>query len=215
MRDASWGFAKEGLLFIAPTGLCAVVFALLGWAAPALVALALCLFCLYFFRDPERHPPARPELVVAPADGVVCDIGAYPDPVTGESRQRLSIFMNLFNVHVNRMPLAATFTSIEHIHGAFINASLDKASEKNERMVIGLSDAEGAHWTMVQIAGLVARRIVCRAEVGEGLERAQRFGLIRFGSRVDLYLPDGYSLLLQKGDSTVAGETPVAARLQP
>ncbi len=143
-----------------------------------------------FFRDPERVVPYEDDVAVSPADGRIIRIERRIDPVTGESRQCVCVFMNVFNVHVNRAPVTGTISAIKYHPGKFFNASLDKASTDNERCEYQVTDANGDTWTFVQIAGLVARRIVCRVERGDELTRGERFGMIRFGSRVDLYLPD-------------------------
>jgi phosphatidylserine decarboxylase len=212
MRAPSMGLAPDGLPVLWLVTAATLTFAALGWAWAALPALVLLVFCLNFFRDPERVVPQGPGLVVAPADGKVVRLGRAPDPFTGEPRQCVCVFMNVFNVHVNRAPVDATVTRIDYHEGRYINASLDKASEHNERCAIGLEDDGGGRWTMVQIAGLVARRIVCRAETGDALARGQRFGMIKFGSRVDLYLPDDYDISVGMGDKTTAGRTVVARR---
>jgi phosphatidylserine decarboxylase len=206
------GLASEGLPYIALAFLGALCFSLLGWWPLALLFLLLSAFTVNFFRDPERLVPREEGVAVAPADGKVVFAGKARDPISGEQMQRVSIFMNVFNVHVNRMPVAAALREIRYRPGRFLNASMDKASEHNERCVIGLTDQEGLHWTMVQIAGLVARRIVLRAEEGDELSRGERFGMIKFGSRVDLYIPAAYSPMLRNGDTTVAGQTIVARR---
>lgn len=209
LKPAS-GVTPEGLPFITLGAFLTLLAAILGWELVCLVLLVLTLFTAYFFRDPQRVVPNDAGLCVSPADGKVVRVAPAVDPLTGEQRVCVSIFMNVFNVHVNRMPVSGRVTDIVYIPGKFLNASLDKASEHNERCLLHLEDRDGEDWTMVQIAGLVARRIVCRAEPGDELRRGERFGVIRFGSRVDLYLPDGYSPCLQNGDKTVAGQTLLA-----
>ncbi len=211
LKPAS-GVTPEGLPFIGLAAFLTLLAAILGWEFVCLVLLVLTLFTTYFFRDPQRVVPNEAGLAVSPADGRVVRVAPAPDPLTGEQRVCVSIFMNVFNVHVNRMPVRGRIMDIVYIPGKFLNASLDKASEHNERCLLRLEDKDGEDWTMVQIAGLVARRIVCRAEAGDELQRGARFGVIRFGSRVDLYLPDGYSPSLQNGDKAVAGQTIVARR---
>jgi phosphatidylserine decarboxylase len=205
--------APEGLPYIALAFLATLTFAFLEWWLLAIVFLALAGFTVNFFRDPERVIPREKDVAVAPADGKVVSVGPAKDPLTGEQMERICIFMNVFNVHVNRAPLAGTLREIKYTPGKFVNASLDKASEDNERCALGLTDEDGLHWTVVQIAGLVARRIVLRAEEGDDLARGERFGMIKFGSRVDLYLPAAYSSRLRVGDKTVAGQTIVAGRI--
>ncbi len=212
MKAPSCTITPEGCPSIFLTALGALVFALLGWAVPALIFLVLCWFACNFFRDPERVVPDGPGLAVSPADGRIVRVERRSDPVSGESRLCVCIFMNVFNVHVNRAPVAGTVTAIRYHPGKFLNASLDKASEDNERCAYVLAEPDGGSWTFVQIAGLVARRIVCRAEKGDTLERGQRFGMIRFGSRVDVYMPDGYSPAVSCGDKVLAGQSVIARR---
>ena len=169
-------------------------------------------FALHFFRDPERVVPTDPDCAVSPADGKIVRIEEKEDPMSGETRVCVSIFMNLFNVHVNRMPVAGTIRHITYWPGKYFNASLDKASKYNERCGFLAEAADGSTWSFVQIAGLVARRIVCRTEEGDTLARGERFGMIRFGSRVDLYLPSGYIPVTALGDTVLAGQTIVARK---
>lgn len=184
------------------------------WVPLGLIGLVLTLWCTYFFRDPERVTPRRAGLVISPADGVVCAINQvhWPQELRygGPTVWRISIFMNVFNVHVNRIPIAGEITKMEYIPGKFFNASLDKASEDNERQMIAMKTGAGAEFAIVQIAGLIARRIVCYPEPGQKVQPGERFGLIRFGSRVDLYLPDGCNPLVTIGQVTVGGETVLA-----
>ncbi|MBQ9452934.1 MAG: phosphatidylserine decarboxylase family protein [Desulfovibrio sp.] len=212
MRPAHSGITPEGWPCIGLMAFAALIFAILAWWLPALVFLVLCWFSLHFFRDPERVTPQAPGLAVSPADGKVVRIEERPDPFTEDPCLCISIFMNVFSVHVNRSPVACTVESIRYFPGKFFNAALDKASEDNERCAYHLRDHEDNYWTMVQIAGLVARRIVCRAEEGDTLSRGQRFGMIRFGSRVDLYLPRGYAAAARIGQQVFAGQSIVARR---
>jgi phosphatidylserine decarboxylase len=175
---------------------------------------------MWFFRDPARRIPQEPGLVISPADGVVCFAGpARPPPelkiddATAAAMTRISVFMNVFNVHVNRSPADGVVTAVDYRPGKFFNASLDKASEDNERCSLRLRLPDGRDLACVQIAGLVARRIICKIGPGAALRAGQRYGLIRFGSRVDVYLPPGVRPLLAVGDKSVAGET-IIARLQ-
>jgi phosphatidylserine decarboxylase len=212
MRTPSVGIAPEGWPFI---GLCAVsseVFALIGCWCCACVFLVLTWFSVYFFRDPERVTPGAPGLAVSPADGRIIAIGPRKDPLSGEERMCISIFMNVFSVHVNRSPVEAVVEDIRYYPGKFFNASLDKASADNERCAYLLRDAEGGSWTMIQIAGLIARRIVCRADEGDRLARGQRYGLIRFGSRVDLFIPGAYAPACAVGDQVFAAQSIVARK---
>lgn len=181
----------------------------LGW-----IGVGLTVWCYYFFRDPDRVTPAREGLVVSPADGVVqmiqsavppTELGLGAAPLT-----RISVFMNVFNCHVNRSPVSGQVETIAYRPGKFFNASLDKASVDNERNGLTLRMEDGRRIGVVQIAGLVARRIVCEVNEGTPLMAGQRFGLIRFGSRLDVYLPEGVEPLVAAGMTTVAGETVIA-----
>jgi phosphatidylserine decarboxylase len=192
--------------------LAAEVCAFADFEVAALFFLAACAFSLHFFRDPERVTPQGSDLAVSPADGRVLHVTECMEPLDGERRMRVSIFMNVFNVHVNRAPVAGAVEEIRYWPGKFFNASLDKASEDNERCAYKLRDADGLAWVMVQIAGLVARRIVCRAEQGDVLARGERYGLIRFGSRVDLYLPAGYVAAVKPGERVLAGQSVIAIK---
>ncbi len=184
----------------------------------AWIGLAFTLFCLFFFRDPARVAPARPGAIVSPADGRVVTVApAIPPAELGlgtESRMKVSIFLSVLNVHVNRVPATGTVTRIAYRHGAFVNASLDKASDANERNAIALRLPDGREIAIVQIAGLIARRIVCTLREGDAVMGGERLGIIRFGSRTDLYLPDGVRPLVSVGQTMIGGET-VIAELTP
>lgn len=212
MSPASCGITPEGWPCIGMTAVTALVFACLGWPVPAVLALALCWFAVHFFRDPERVVPTAPGLAVSPADGRVIRIERKADPLTGEERQCISIFMNVFSVHVNRSPVTGVVEQIRYWPGKFINAAYDKAATDNERCGYLVRGEDGAAWTMVQIAGLIARRIVCRVAEGDSLERGERYGMIRFGSRVDLYLPEGYVPCVIIGKQVFAGQSVLAVR---
>lgn len=184
-------------------------------AYPVIAATAvLCLWCLWFFRDPARRVPTAPDAVICPADGVVCAVDtADPPPELGLAERgmtRVCVFMNVFNVHVNRAPVPGKVVAVLHHAGKFFNASLDKASVDNERLSLVLAMPDGRRAVSVQIAGLVARRIVCRVKEGADLRAGQRYGLIRFGSRVDVYLPAGSTPRVRIGEKTLAGETILA-----
>jgi phosphatidylserine decarboxylase len=208
---------REGYSFIAlfaAVNLLAFLFATwLGW-----LLLPITIWCVAFFRDPERKTPQEPGLIICPADGKLLPIvDAVPPAELGMgemARPRLSIFMNVFNVHVNRNPVTGNVIALAYRAGKFFNASFDKASIHNERMSIRLrpegENGESRDLAVVQIAGLVARRIVCDLAQGEGVRRGDRFGIIRFGSRVDVYLPPGTQILVQPGITTRAGETVLA-----
>ena len=181
----------------------------LGW-----IGAILTLWCVYFFRDPDRVTPTRADLVIAPADGRICLIDEAVPPAEldmgDEARPRVCIFMNVFNVHVNRAPMNGVIKKIAYRPGKFLNAELDKASEFNERMSLSMSTSTGHDIAFVQIAGLVARRIVCQVKEGDQMQAGERFGLIRFGSRVDVYLPKGTAPLVAVGQLTTAGESVIA-----
>jgi phosphatidylserine decarboxylase len=191
-----------------------VILLVLGWFTwhwLCVVGLAFALFCAYFFRDPVRVPPPRADAIVAPADGrvVIVDRAAPPAELGlgPAERPRVCIFLNVLNVHVNRVPAAGTVTRIAYRHGAYLNASLDKASELNERNALALRLPDGREMAVVQIAGLIARRILCSVREGDSLATGERFGIIRFGSRTDLYLPEGVTPLVCVGQTMVGGET--------
>ena len=212
MRAPSIPLTPEGWPLIGLTVVVTVVFALLGWGLLAVLGLVCLGLTVNFFRDPERFVPSEPGLAVAPADGRVVKVGPAKDPLTGQERQVVCIFMNIFDVHVNRAPVAGLVTALRYWPGKFINASLDKASEDNERLAMQLTDEGGATWTVVQIAGLLARRIVPWAEMGDSLARGQRYGMIRFGSRLDVYLPNDYHSNVTIGQRVTAGQTVIAVR---
>jgi phosphatidylserine decarboxylase len=176
--------------------------------------LAFTLFSLYFFRDPERVPPDRPGLLLAPADGKIVSVApvlAPPELSLGTTpRWRVGIFLSAIDVHVNRMPADGTVTRIAYRHGKFLNASLDKASSDNERNALVVRLHDGREIGVVQIAGLIARRIVCEVREGDAVTAGSRFGIIRFGSRTDLYLPEGIRPLVQEGQTMIGGETVIA-----
>ena len=209
MRHGSIGIAPEGYPFIFLSAFSAVIFGLIGCWPLACIFLLLAWFSGHFFRDPERVVPTEVNVAVSPADGKVIKIHPAEDPLTGETRTCVSIFMNVCNVHVNRSPVAGKITAIKYYPGKFFNAAWDKASTDNERCAYRVAGKDG-DFTMVQIAGLIARRIVCRVEEGDKLNRGERFGLIRFGSRVDLYLPENYTPVVSIGDHVFAGQTVVA-----
>lgn len=204
---------REGVKFVAAFAVATVLLFLL-WEPLGWIGVGLTVWCYYFFRDPVRSVPQREGLVVSPADGVIsliepavppAELGMGPEPLT-----RVSVFMNVFNCHVNRAPIAATVAAKAYRPGKFLNASLDKASVDNERMSYALTLADGRQIAVVQIAGLVARRIVSFVDTGRALRTGERFGLIRFGSRVDVYLPAGVAPQVALGQTMIAGETVLA-----
>lgn len=208
---------KEGYPFIALfAGVNLLAFLLASWLG--WVFLPITLWCVAFFRDPERKVPEEANLIISPADGKLLPIvAAVPPSELGMGdlpRPRLSIFMNVFNVHVNRNPVSGKVMALSYRAGKFFNASFDKASLDNERMSIRVRPegeaGDAKDLAVVQIAGLVARRIVCDLTQGEGVRRGARFGMIRFGSRVDVYLPPDTEILVKPGITTRAGETVLA-----
>ncbi|MBO31870.1 MAG: phosphatidylserine decarboxylase family protein [Rhodospirillaceae bacterium] len=206
INRAGWPFI--GILATI-TALSAYYYQPLGW-----VGVILTFWCAYFFRDPDRTTPVRDGLVISPADGVVQSIGLAAPPAEiglGDTpRNRISIFMNVFDVHVNRIPIAGRIVKLAYRQGKFFNASLDKASEFNERQSFHLKTEDGADVGVVQIAGLIARRIKCDLSEEQSMKAGERFGLIRFGSRVDVFLPNGVPPMVAVGQRAIAGETVIA-----
>jgi phosphatidylserine decarboxylase len=203
----------EGWVFVTG-GLIVAVFFMwlfepLGW-----LALLVTAWIAYFFRDPDRATPVRPGLIVAPADGRIqmitraappAELGMGPEPLT-----RISIFLSVFDVHIQRIPADGQVSALDYRPGAFVNAALDKASEDNERMSVRVTMTDGRDVAFVQIAGLIARRIKCTLVAGQTVRGGERYGLIRFGSRVDVYLPEGVSPLVCVGQRAIGGETIMA-----
>lgn len=204
---------REGWPFITLFALITFVLGLF-WTPFWVIGGLLTAWCIYFFRDPARVTPDREGLVVSPADGVVESIGSYPPPpelgLGDAPRTRVAVFMNVFDVHVNRAPCDGTIVKLDYRPGLFLNAALDKASTDNERQTVLMQTRDGQEIIFVQIAGLVARRILCDLIPGQDVRAGERFGLIRFGSRVDVYLPEGAVPLVVEGQRAVAGETVLA-----
>jgi len=211
MHPAGWPFVAG---FAAVSLLAFWLWTPLGW-----IGTALTIWCYYFFRDPVRFSPQAPGLFLAPADGIVAQVGpAVPPPELGlgpVARMRVGIFMSVFNCHVNRAPVAGKVVGVAYHPGKFLSASLDKASEENERNGVTLELPDGRLLGVVQIAGLVARRILCFTAPGATLAAGERFGLIRFGSRLDVWLPEGAVPLVAPGQTMTAGETVIAADAVP
>ena len=213
IRNAIPPIHPEGHKFIAAFALVTI---LVGWFIEPLfwIGLALTIWCALFFRDPARVTPLSPSLVISPADGRISSVGMAVPPVElglGDAPMlRICVFMNVFDVHVNRMPVTGRIARIAYRAGKFLNAELDKASEDNERNGLVIERADGRRVGVVQIAGLIARRIVSFTREGEQLAVGDRFGLIRFGSRVDVYLPTGATALVSEGARAIAGETILA-----
>lgn len=204
---------KEGLIFII---IFLAVTLLLSWFSQTLGILGLIasIWCFYFFRDPERVVPVADNIIVSPADGVVQKIEEVAPPINLDMgdvpRTRVSIFLNVFNVHVNRVPATGTIKKLYYHPGKFFNASLDKASEFNERQEVLMVMDNGEEVAFSQIAGLIARRIVCDLKEGQHVKAGERFGIIRFGSRMDVYLPKGVAPLVSVGQTMIGGETVIA-----
>ncbi|MGZ5077972.1 MAG: phosphatidylserine decarboxylase [Usitatibacter sp.] len=206
--------AREGWPFLAISLAAAIAAAWLAgwWSAPFWV---VCLFILQFFRDPPREIPQGEGLVLCPADGRVIVVGNARDPYRNVDALKVSVFMNVFNVHSNRSPVDAIVKEVAYSRGLFVNASFDKASSDNERNALVLRMDSGTELTCVQVAGLIARRILCYAKVGERLARGERYGFIRFGSRVDVYLPMGSKARVAIGDKVKATSTVLAELPRP
>ncbi|MBN8479486.1 MAG: phosphatidylserine decarboxylase [Burkholderiales bacterium] len=202
--------AREGWPFVA---IAVAAFAVLGWlfgVAGAFAGLAVVAFVVQFFRDPARTIPQEPGVVLAPADGRIVVVGPARDPWLDRDALKISVFMNVFNVHSNRAPVDGEVVAAWYHAGAFVNAALDKASVENERNALHLRTNDGRDVTCVQVAGLVARRILCYVKPGDRLARGQRYGFIRFGSRVDVYLPPDAKPMAAIGDVVRAAETVLA-----
>lgn len=210
----------ESYRFAGTSAAIALVSFLAGWTFVGWVLVALTVFICAFFRDPKRASPAGEGLILSPADGLVSQIVTVelPRQLLGEgalsagTATRISIFMSVFDVHINRAPIAGTVTRMAYVPGAFLNADLDKASEENERQYFLIEGADGTKVGFTQIAGLIARRIIGFVREGSMVGTGQRVGLIRFGSRVDVFLPEGYAPQVVKGQRAVAGETVLAVR---
>jgi len=211
LKNEGVPIVKEGLPFLGLALMASVAFWIGGWWPLSVFFLALFLFIAFFFRNPERLAPVGAQLVCSPADGKVIFVGlAKENEFIKEEVQKVSIFMSIWNVHVNRVPIDATVKNIKHHRGRFMAAFEDRASEENERNCMLLETAKGVKIVLVQVAGLVARRIVCYPNVGAFILKGQRFGLIRFGSRCDIYFPKEAQILVKKGDTVLGGETLLA-----
>ena len=198
--------AKDGYILILPLAVLTGIFWALSWFWVSGLFVGLFLFVTWFFRDPERSIPEDPNAIVSPGDGKIVEIISEKDPLLDEAYTRVSIFLNVFNVHVNRVPISGKIQATRYNPGKFFNAASHKASLDNEQSAILLNNG---HVTILvkQIAGLIARRIVCWAKEGDEYQRGQRFGLIRFGSRVDIFLPEGIDIKVAIGDIVNGGSS--------
>jgi phosphatidylserine decarboxylase len=202
--------AREGWPFVALTVGAAVIATALDWELVAVLSWLAAVFVIQFFRDPPRTAPLGDGLITSPADGRIVVVGRAPDPISGVESLKISVFMNVFNVHSNRSPILGKVIDVQYVPGAFLNASVDKASEQNERCAMVIEADDGRRLTCVQIAGLVARRILCYVRPGDTLARGARYGFIRFGSRVDVYCPVSAQALVSVGDKVSAHATALA-----
>lgn len=200
--------AAPGIPMIGAAAFATLIFALLDWTWLAALGLLATFFIAWFFRDPDRAVPVVEKGFVSPADGRVLFVKKVDDPVYyNGSCLKISIFMSVFNVHVNRTPVSGAVTDVTYWPGKFFSANLDKASSDNERNAVYMTASTGERICFVQVAGLVARRIICRVTKGDTLDRGMRFGMICFGSRLDVYVPEESIVSVKKGDRVKAGET--------
>ncbi|WP_394672566.1 phosphatidylserine decarboxylase [Limnobacter sp.] len=202
--------AREGWPFLAIVAVLALALQSFGLTFLSVVAWILFIFVLQFFRDPPRYIPAQKNAVVSPADGRIVAVERVEDPYAQREALKISVFMNVFNVHSNRIPIGGEIKSVDYFPGLFVNADLDKASTQNERNAIVIHTESGATVTAVQVAGLIARRILCYVKPTEAVEKGQRYGFIRFGSRVDVYLPTDSVPKVAIGDKVSASSTVLA-----
>jgi phosphatidylserine decarboxylase len=202
--------AREGWAFVALALAVALVLSFAQLWIPAVLGWLVLAFIVQFFRDPPRRIPGDPNAVLSPADGRIVRVEQTRDPYLDRDALKISVFMNVFNVHSNRSPVDGTVVAAWYNAGSFVNAALDKASVENERSALHLRSAAGRDVTCVQIAGLIARRILCYAKPGDTLARGQRYGFIRFGSRVDVYMPADARAKVAVGDTVFATETILA-----
>ncbi|RLA91781.1 MAG: phosphatidylserine decarboxylase family protein [Deltaproteobacteria bacterium] len=209
MNPTTYPIAKEGFIFIIPLLALTLFFLLIGYLILGIVFLFLFLFSLFFFRNPKRNPPKDEKAIVSPADGKVIEISSiYEEKFLKKDVIKISIFMNLFNVHINRAPITAKVENIKYTPGKFLPANSRDSSIKNEKNTLLMATQIGFQFLLVQIAGIIARRIVCYAKKGENLLKGEIVGMIRFGSRVDLYIPkDICEISVKIGEKVKAGET--------
>ena len=204
--------AREGWPILAGALIAVIVSWMLDLGIITFLFFVFLVFAFQFFRDPAREAPEDPRAVVSPVDGRVCKVEKCTNPETGEDAVKVSIFMNVFNVHSQKSPVAGVVEKVTYTPGLFVNADLDKASTENERNAVTVRMADGRRITFIQVAGLVARRIICYATIGQELARGERYGFIRFGSRVDVYLPADAEIVAQIGDK-MTGVSSTIARL--
>lgn len=204
--------AREGWPILAEALIAVIVSWMLDLGIITFLFFVFLVFAFQFFRDPAREAPEDPRAVVSPVDGRVCKVEKCTNPETGEDAVKVSIFMNVFNVHSQKSPVAGVVEKVTYTPGLFVNADLDKASTENERNAVTVRMADGRRITFIQVAGLVARRIICYATIGQELARGERYGFIRFGSRVDVYLPADAEIVAQIGDK-MTGVSSTIARL--
>ncbi len=206
---------KEGYRFLAIAAVITFVLLLISKFLGS-IAFIFTIWIYYFFRDPERFSIKNDNYLISPADGIVSQIIEVNGPadlgLESKKFTRVSIFMNIFNCHVNRSPLSGKVTQVLYKAGKYLNASLDKASEDNEKNYVKITNSNGGEIVLVQIAGLIARRIVCEVKEDEEIKQGEKFGIIRFGSRVDLYF-DNYEIMVKKNQKTVSGETLIAKKI--
>ena len=207
MRNENTPIAVEGYPFIVLAGFVTMFFALISWKILAVIAFILTLFITYFFRNPERTLPEDENAVVAPADGVIIFLGPSSEEHVMAEMTKISIFMSVFNVHINRTPISGLIVETFYNRGKFMDVRDERATFENERSGLVLENARGTRIVVVQVAGLIARRIICYLQKGDQAIRGKRYGLIRFGSRLDVYIPTNADLRVKMGDKTVAGET--------
>ncbi|ACM19865.1 phosphatidylserine decarboxylase, putative [Geotalea daltonii FRC-32] len=207
MRNNNVPIAVEGLPFVAGAALISAIFIIIGWKVGAAFFIVVTVFIIFFFRNPKRVTPANEKAVVSPADGVVIYLGPAREPHLDQDMMKISIFMSVFNVHINRVPISARVVDQFYRPGKFLDVRHESATFENEQKGLVLETANGIRLVVVQVAGLIARRIVCYPTIGTMLRRGERYGLIRFGSRLDVYLPLDTELQVTMGDQTVAGET--------
>jgi phosphatidylserine decarboxylase len=216
LRRALAPLHPDGVKFVL-AGVLAMLLFFLIWAPAGWLAAIATLWIIYFFRDPWRVTPTRPGLLISPADGIVVSIATSAPPAeigaSDAAVAKIGIFLNIFDVHVTRAPVGGRVAALRYREGKFLNAGLDKASEENERMAIRIAPPEGPEIVFVQVAGLVARRIVCDLREGQQVAAGQRMGMIRFGSRVDVYCPLPYVPMVVEGQRMIGGETVLADRL--